>query len=179
VASAPSGVLASGLLTGVLAAVLLMALGGCNQDGDGNGVPPATTASAPGTVPSTSSVPALGVLTVDQPTARFEPTIDGRPEVLELRIDPVTNPARSAFVVRVVLETGDGDRTEYHLGQVATFPADEPGIFALRVPDDAVRALVGGGPAATIVLRLEAVAADMPLPTSLRVSVASATLRGG
>ena len=115
-------------------------------------------------------------LTPTSPEARLEPTTSGAPEVLDLLIGPVVNPTRAGFRVRVELETGGG-RSTYGLGEVSTFPVDAPGQFALRLPDEAVRQLTTGGGMATVVLRRGSVSADLPLPESLRLVVASATLR--
>ena len=103
--------------------------------------------------------------------------MSGPAEVLELRIDPVTNPTGAGFVVRVTLETLDGGSSEYALGEVSTFPTDGPGAFALRLPDAAVRDLTTGGRKAAVVLHLAPVALDLPLPASLELVVASVTLR--
>ena len=103
--------------------------------------------------------------------------MSGPAEVLELRIDPVTNPTGAGFVVRVTLETLDGGSFAYALGEVSTFPTDAPGAFALRLPEGAVQDLTAGGRKAAVVLHLEPVAGDLPLPTSLRLVVASAALR--
>ena len=60
---------------------------------------------------------------------------------------------------------------------MSTFPTDAPGAFALRLPDAAVRDLTAGGRKAAVVLHLEPVASDLPLPASLQLVVASVTLR--
>jgi hypothetical protein len=152
----------------LLAAIVLVAtLDGCSGDRDDEAPPPPA---------STTSVPSTTALTPDRPEVRLAPTVSGRPEVLDLAIGPVGNPARAGFVVRVGLETVGGGRSEYPLGEVTTFPSDAPGTFALRLPDDAVRELEAGAKA-TVVLHLEPVAADMPLPEALRLTVASAVLR--
>jgi hypothetical protein len=156
------------------AIVLLVALGGCSGDGD-DGPRLVPTTSIP---TSTTSVPPVIALTPAAPDARLEPTVDGVPEVLELRLGRVVNPTGRGFAVRVGLEIAGGAPAAYDLGEVSTFPTDAPGTFALRLPPAAVRDLTTGGATATVILHIQPVAADMPLPDSLRVVVTSATLRG-
>ena len=156
---------------GLVAIVLLAAVGGCGGDGDGDDPPDPTPAT------TTSSVRPTIALTPTTPEVRLAPTVAGAPEVLDLLIGPVVNPTRAGFRVRVELETVDGGRSTYGLGEVSTFPVDAPGQFALRLPDEAVRQLTSGDRSATVVLRLEPVAADMPLAESIRLVVASARLR--
>ncbi len=158
--------------------LVLAAVGGCSDDAPSPPpTSPATTSPASTSPATTSSVPSIGVLTPDAPDVRLEPIVSGPAEVLELRIDPVRNPTGAGFVIRVTLETLGGGNSSYELGEVSTFPTDGPGAFALRLPVVAVRDLTAGGRKAAVVLHLDRVALDQPLPASLELVVASVALR--
>ena len=81
------------------------------------------------------------------------------------------------FFIRVTLETLDGGGSGVRAGRGEHLSTDAPGAFALRLPDAAVRDLTAGGRKAAVVLNLEPVASDLPLPASLRLVVASVTIR--
>jgi hypothetical protein len=155
-------------LAGLASVVLLASLGACDDDGDTEPRPPPDATS--------STVATIGVLTPASPVVRVDKVLGGPPEVVDLRIGPIQNPMLTGFHLRVVLETVDGERSEYHLGRVSLFPPDNPGTFVFRVPEEAARQLAAGRQAA-LVVHLEPVAQDMPLREPLALVVAAARLR--
>jgi len=55
---------------------------------------------------------------------------------LELKLTSIDNPRRQAFSVEAVLEvTVDGRTRQFELGAAAPFPADQPGVFVLPLPE--------------------------------------------
>jgi len=147
-----------------VAALATAVLVGCDA---GTSPPSATT---------TSAVPAPAVLTPSAPEVEVVPERGGAPEVLELRVVSIVNPAGQGVSVGVVLETvagDDGGQSEYDLGRVSVFPPDRPSNFALRVPEAAVRDLTEGGRQATAVLHLDPASAGRPLDEPLRLVVAA------
>lgn len=164
----------------ILAAAVLAcaAAAGCHAR-SGEATPPGKTVVDADTVVLTAAAPRA---TLPLDLARVAPAA----EVAEVDLARVENPAGVPFSVRVRLAWGaDAAAAERSpgvvLGTLGAFPAQQGGRFVLDATDElrqaraAVRAAPGAG--AYVVLELVAIAADRPLPASLRVHVAPVVFR--